>query len=634
MSYLADGFRSWWSLVRFIAYFFSIGPLTRTLFSGWKRDSNEGFEWWQRIILGAVTLVFGFVMRLVVILLGLAVLLLALPLLPVLIVIPIRFSYAQLVRIGSIGKSWAYGYAPALHRYGIPLYRGKDVKLYGREETVELITRILCRDEKDNVLLVGGPGTGKETILAELAKNVYRGLVPEKLQNREVIEVPLADMSVDTLARMFAEAKSAGNIVLVLHEPEKYVGVLDDLLPLLDADELQVVATTSFEGYVGSWKGREDVLRYFERIDIPPLGADATLEFLRDRVREEYPKLKLEEGVLEEIVRRTDELIQGKPQPEKSLDLLAELAVGAKGITVALVDEALAQKTGVPLGAIERDEKQILLTLEDALREEVVGQDEAIRAVASALRRARTGVGSKGKPVGSFLFLGPTGVGKTHTAEALAKRYFGGENVMIRFDMSEFALPESEAAFVERLALSIEENPFCLLFLDELEKADRAVWQTLLQVLDEGRLTTRAGETVSFVNTIIIATSNAGTALIEAHPETTKDELMDALIEEHLFTPEFLNRFDEVVLFRPLTMADARAITTLLLGDLNARLTSERGVTVAVTDALIERLVAQGFDAKNGARALRRAVQDTVENAVADAILREEAPPGSVLSVG
>ncbi|MHB1163361.1 MAG: AAA family ATPase [Minisyncoccota bacterium] len=632
--YLSAGFESWRNVFRFLSYFFSIKVLLATLFSGWQRDTNDGREWWERLILGTVTTIFGLVARLIVIVIGLLALLLSFALLPVLLVIPIRFSYEKLVKMGSVGRSWAYGLSPTLHRFGIVLYKGRDKKLYGREETVALMTRVLCREEKDNVLLVGEPGTGKETILSQFAKEVYRGLVPAKLQNRQVIEIPLADTSVATLKQMFTEAQSAGNIIAVLHEPEKYQGMLDEILPLLAAAELQVIVATSFDGYVGSWKGREDILRYFERVDIPPLSDAQTIEFLKDQAEERYRSIRFEEGVLEEIVRRSDELIQRKPQPEKSIDLLEELVVGAKEVTIQDVDRALSQKTGVPLGIIERDEKEVLLSLEGVLRKEVIGQEEAIHEVAAALRRARTGVASKSKPIGSFLFLGPTGSGKTYTAEMLARHYFGGDGVMIRFDMSEFALAESETAFIARLALSVEENPFGLLFFDELEKSDRAIWNALLQVLDEGRLTTQAGRTVSLKNTIIIATSNAGTNLIEEHPETTKDALIEFLVSEHLFSPEFLNRFDGIVLFHPLTREDARAVTRLLLGDLNARLREERGVTVEITNTLVELLVDAGFDQKNGARALRRAVQDKVENAVADAVLQDQAAPGSRLTIG
>jgi ATP-dependent Clp protease ATP-binding subunit ClpA len=633
MYYFRNGFRSWWSVVRFIAYFFSLGILFKTLFAGWKRDSTVGWEWWQRIILDTMTTVIGLIIRLVVIIFGLFVLVSTIPLLPFLLIIPIRFSYEELVKVGAIGKNWAYGGSPTLHKYGVVLYRGADKKLYGREETVDLITRVLSRDDQDNVLLVGAPGSGRETIVAQFAKNVYRGLVPSKLKNREVIELPLTDIPVAALTKIFDEAIKAGNIVLVLHDLEKYEGMFTNIIPLLSAPELEVVAVTTLKGYHGAWKEKTDVMRYFEKVEVPPLSDAETILFLTDVVHNRYRKIRFEEGVLEEIVRRTNQLIQQVPQPEKSIDLLQNLVVNAKEVTLADVHRVLSQETGVPVGSLERDEKQVLLQLEDVLRTEIIGQEEAVHSIASALRRARAGVASKEKPIGTFLFLGPTGVGKTHTGKMLAKHYFGSADSMVRFDMSEFATEESQPIFVERLAIAIEERPFGLLFLDELEKAHRIIWNTLLQVLDEGRISTQAGRVISFKNNIIIATSNAGTAFVQKNPQTTKEELMKDIIEEHLFSPEFLNRFDDIVLFHELSRANAEAVARLLLQDLNARLMQESGVSVEITDSLVQQLVDIGYSDEYGARSLRRAVQEKVENVVADLILKDQAVPGTPIVI-
>jgi ATP-dependent Clp protease ATP-binding subunit ClpC len=633
MSYFANGFRSWWNLVRFVTYFFSLEVLVKTLFAGWRRDSSPECEWWERIILNGIITIIGLLIRLVVLAFGLLVLLCTLPLLTILLVIPIRFTYEELVKIGSIGKFWAYGGSPTLHRYGVVLYRGPTKKIYGREDTVDLITRVLSRDDQDNVLLVGTPGSGRETLVAQFAKNVYHGLVPPKLRNREVIELPLTDTPVNVLTKIFDEARSSGNIILVLHDIEKYEGMFGYLVPLLSAPELEVIAITTLDGYHSAWKQQADIMRYFERVEVPPLGNDDTLAFLQDVVHERYRKVRFEEGVLEEIVRRTNELMQQTLQPEKSLALLGNLATNAKEVTIADVHRILTQETGVPLGALDRDEKRILLNLENDLHTEIIGQDEAIQSIASALRRSRAGVASREKPIGTFLFLGPTGSGKTHTGKMLAKHYFGTEDSMIRFDMSEFATEETESTFVERLAVAVEERPFGLLFLDELEKAHQVIWNALLQVLDEGRLTTRVGRTISFKNNIIIATSNAGTALIQKNPQTTKEELMNYLIQERLFSPEFLNRFDDIVLFHQLSREDSEGVARLMLQKLNDRLMKERGVTVRIDDTLVRQLVEHGYNEEYGARALRRTVQEKIENVVADMILKDEAPQGKEIII-
>lgn len=632
-SYLNSGFRSWLNVAKFILYFFSIGALTRTLFVGWMRDSSSERDWWERMILGGILIVIGVIIRLSVIIVGLTMLILSTLLLPILLVIPIRFSYEELVKIGSIGKSWAYGWSPALHKYGTVLYRGPDKKLYGREETVKIITRVLSRDEQNNVLLVGSPGSGRETVVTQFAKYVYRGLVPKKLQNREVIGIHFTNTSINVLQKMFDEATKSGNIILVLHDSEKFAGAFEHMLPLLSAAELEIIAITTYEGYHGVWKQNADIMKYFERVEIPPLNDAETLEFLQDLVYEKYVKIKFEAGVLEEIVKRTNELIQHVPQPEKSIDLLEDLVVNVEKVTVKNVHKVLSQKTGVPIGTLERDEKQILLKLEDELSEEIIGQEDAIKDIASALRRARTGVATREKPIGTFLFLGPTGSGKTHTGKMLAKHYFGGGNNMVRFDMSEFAVESSEPQFIERISIAIEEQPFGLLFFDELEKANKVVWNTLLQVLDEGRLSTWSDRTVSFKNNIIIATSNAGTALIQQSPQITKNEVIQYLIRERIFNPEFLNRFDDIVLFHPLSKKDSKNVMRLILQELNARLMKERGVAVDVTDTLVHALVEIGYSEENGARALRRTVQNKVENVVADMILRDQVSQGTVFNI-
>lgn len=634
MSYIQEGFKSWWNLVRFIAYFFSLRISFSSLFAGWQRDTaDEREEWWERIILRLILIAWGFIIRSVVIIVGVIALIAAVPFLPILIILPIRLSYERLIRVGAIGKSWAYGNTPTLHKYGQVLYRGADKKIYGRDATIELMTMALSRQEHNNVLLVGAPGSGRETLVAQFAKNVYRGLVPDRLKNKQVIEVPLEGTPEARLEKMLDEAVTAGNVILVLHDPEKYDGMLSRIEPLLAAPELEVIVITTNEKYHSVWKKHEEIIRYFERIELESLKTEDTLAFIRELAAERYSGVKFGEGVFEEIVKRTDELQHQSTQPEKSIHLLENLAVNAKEVTVNDVQRVISEMTGVPVGAIDRDEKQILLNLEEVLRTEIVGQDGAVRDVAAALRRARAGIGSKEKPIGTFLFLGPTGSGKTHTGKTLARHYFGADGSMARFDMSEFALADTASSFIERLAISVEEQPFGLLFLDELEKADRVIWNTLLQVLDEGRLTTQEGRVVSFQNNIIIATSNAGTDFLEQNPESDKKALVQHLVAEHIFSPEFLNRFDDVVVFRPLTPKDAESVARLLLIELNARLSAERGVTVRATDGLIQELVNIGYSKEQGARALRRTVQDKIENYVADAILKDAAPPGTEITI-
>jgi ATP-dependent Clp protease ATP-binding subunit ClpA len=285
------------------------------------------------------------------------------------------------------------------------------------------------------------------------------------------------------------------------------------------------------------------------------------------------------------------------------------------------VRQIVSDKTNIPIGDIGTDEKKVLIGLEDTMKKKIIGQDEAVQDVAEALRRLRTGVADHNKPAGSFLFLGPTGVGKTYTAKILAESYFGRKNAMIRFDMSEFSGGNSLTAFTERLTSAVEESPMSLIFFDELEKSNPAIHNLLLQVLDEGRLTRASGREASFKDAIIIATSNAGSAEIIANPEIDKKILINDLIRDGIFAPEFLNRFNSIVLFKPLGQNEAREITTLLLNEFAENLLADKKITLVITDALIDKISAAGYDPEFGARPINRAIEEIVENKVAEYII-------------
>ena len=345
--------------------------------------------------------------------------------------------------------------------------------------------------------------------------------------------------------------------------------------------------------------------------------------------------------------------IQNVPFPEKAISLLSEVlsyvsshALIGNVVTQDHVTEVISKKTGIPLGRIEGEEKAKLLNMEELLHNRIIGQDQAVKHVAAALRRIRSGITERKRPIGTFLFLGPTGVGKTETAKALAAVYFGSDERMIRLDMTEY----QEAASINRLignadtaaeaqfANAIRENPFSLVVLDELEKAHPNVMNLFLQILDEGRLTDAFEKKVSFKNTIIIATSNAGAEFIREYVKTGQNlssiatRLLEHLMKSSIFKPEFLNRFDATIVFSPLTMDEVKQIAALMLRGLAARL-ENKGYVVTMEDALADEAAKRGFDQIFGARELRRFIQEKLENVIADRIIKGEYKEGDTISL-
>jgi ATP-dependent Clp protease ATP-binding subunit ClpA len=323
--------------------------------------------------------------------------------------------------------------------------------------------------------------------------------------------------------------------------------------------------------------------------------------------------------------------------------LLEQSAMHAIGqvVTPQSVQQAIEQTRGVKAGSAAPAESETLLHLEDAIHARMINQNRAVKVVAAALRRARAGVANPRRPIGSFLFLGPTGVGKTELAKAIAATYFGNETNMIRLDMSEYQgtgdvkrLLSSGQYDTASLIMSVRQQPFSVILLDEIEKAHPNVLNLLLQLLDEGTLTDTNGRAASFKDCVVIATSNAGAHAIRERVEQGEELeafekiFIDELIASNQFKPELLNRFDEIVLFRPLKPEELAQVVQLMLNDINRTLEPQH-ITVKLTDAAIQKIVDTGYDARLGARPMRRTLQRAVEDTLAGKILRQEVRAGS-----
>jgi ATP-dependent Clp protease ATP-binding subunit ClpC len=422
------------------------------------------------------------------------------------------------------------------------------------------------------------------------------------------------------------------------------------IIPYINNPKLQLICITTYAGLHQRIENKPGIVQLFSRIEIEGLSPEDTMLILEDKallMEAEYKKF-ISYQAIKEIVLMTEKYISA-PLPEKGISLLEDVFSYSAtkdyyAIDINVIDSVLTKKIEIPVGSLGDQEKNLLLNLEDELHKRVVGQDIAIDEISAALRRARSGVQTRKAPMGSFLFLGPTGVGKTETAKALAEIYFGSEEKMIRLDMSEFQRPEDVVRLIGSetqegiLTTRVRETPFSLVLLDEIEKAYPDVLNLFLQVLDEGYLNDNYGEKVNFLNTIVIATSNAGAQIIIDFTkegkggEEIKEELLNNIFEKGLFRPEFINRFDGSIVFKPLSQDELLKIAGLQLGKLQRKL-AEKEINLIITEGLKQKIVELSYDPTFGAREMKRVIQNTIEDGLAQAFLGDKIKNGATVEI-
>lgn len=419
----------------------------------------------------------------------------------------------------------------------------------------------------------------------------------------------------------------------------------------LDRGYFIAIATTTPSAWT-QYLERRSLGAKLAKVTVPPLEAEDTLRVLmaKSGFIEYSNKVFVSYGALEKATSLALRYLRDISSPENALNVLREAAVMARKdrgertfVTAEDVAKVVHDKTNIPVEAVTQSETEKLLKMEDRLHGRIIGQEEAVTAVAQALRRARAELREGKRPIANFLFLGPTGVGKTELTKALAAEYFGEESRMVRLDMSEYQDQASVSRMIGAsgdqrgglLTEAVRHNPFAIVLLDEVEKAHPDILNLFLQVMDDGRLTDGVGRTVDFTNTVVIMTSNAGTPFIQAEVAkgTPMASIRTALLERELkgiFRPEFLNRFDGVIVFKPLTMDDVTQIAWLQVNSIAERMLV-KGIMFRADDEAVEELARLGYDPLFGARPLRRTIQEHVDNALADVLLRKEAGRGDTV---
>ena len=549
---------------------------------------------------------------------------------------------------------------------------GELEPLISRRAEIDAMIRVLGKKTKNNPLLIGEPGVGKSALAEGLAARIARGDVPPMLRDTQICALDMAQMIAgskyrgefeERIKKVLSCVQEMGNVILFIDEMHTLIGAgssseggmdaANILKPALARGEVRVIGATTYKEYRKYVEKDAALARRFQRIDVREPDRDETLRILsglRERY-EDYHHVTIADDALTAAVELSARYVTDRCMPDKAIDLIDEAASMAKiagwtqesgseiVIHAAEVAKVVAQWTGVPVERVGADDQQDILNLEKTLRRRIVGQDEAISSIARALRRSRAGLGDPTRPLGVFMLLGPSGVGKTELCKALSEALFGSEEALIRIDMSEY----SEEATASRLIGSppgyvghgeggqltdaVLKRPYSVVLFDEIEKAHPKIFSLLLQLLDDGQLTDSVGRKVNFKNTIVVMTSNAGVSFdmekrlgfasgAEAH-DPGKAILAQV---KQTFRPEFLGRIDELIVMHSLTKEDGACIAALMLGRIAQQL-GRQGIMLEYDDGVPALLAGEGVDAMSGARNLRRVIARRVEDPLSDLLL-------------
>lgn len=563
-----------------------------------------------------------------------------------------------------IGLELLFGYTPTLNKHSVDMSSPTAFSshLIGRVASVSRIERVLSSGS--SVMIVGEPGVGKKTVVLEFARRAASGELGASLAYRRVLEfdysfllsgsTDINQKRVDLLGTL-SEASSAGNIILVLRDLHRLtnqeiegIDFTDVFERYLEKRNLKIIAISSNSDYERFLASNLRLRKFFEVIEVVEPTKDEAMEILLEAANtlEGLNRITITTTAIRNILDNSSKYITDIPFPEKALEILDSsitycMQRSEKVVLPEHVNQVLSEKTGISFSALNGEQKNVLGNLEKVIHESLINQERAVSLIAKSLRARSLGIKDDERPTGSFLFLGPTGVGKTQTAKSLAKVYFGSEKEIIRFDMAEFAGGEGIARLIGSqqqnipgiLTTAIKNRPASLLLLDEIEKAPAEVYNLLLTLLDEGYITDAFNKKIDCRHLFVIATSNAGAEKIRElvagniSGEDLQRQVVDYVQTERIFSPEFLNRFDGVVVFEPLTKDDLIEVAKMMLADLATTL-KNKNIYLEIDESLCEAVATDSFDPAFGARPMRRLIDLNLGDLIGKAILDGVLKPG------
>ncbi|NLE30730.1 ATP-dependent Clp protease ATP-binding subunit [Candidatus Dojkabacteria bacterium] len=582
-------------------------------------------------------------------------------------------------RKGGIAKDWVYGYTYILNHFtknvNEQVIVERDIYGIGHDDEIEALISVLGKVSNRNALFVGEPGVGKSSIVMGIAQRINSGDVPLQLKDKRILKFDINGLIAQSskeqnleglVLKAMNELENAKDVILYIDEMQELIpskanesghSIAGILLPYILNSKFPILGTVNYADYKKYFYSMESLRQAFTNIEIKEISAVDALQILETKVSqlERNFNIYITFPALISAVELAQRYNKERKLPSSAVQLIEEACSwaqtsGVRLVTGEHVSKVLSNQKGIPIGSVDPQDSTKLMKLEENMKRKIIGQEDAIQALVEALRRAHVDIRNPNKPIGTYLFLGPTGVGKTHISKVLAEEYFGSANSMIRVDMSEYKEIESVEKFLGGVSDSsilgrsstslvdkIKSNPYTVVLFDEMEKAHPQILDLFLQIFDEGRLTSTLGETVDFTHSIIICTSNIGSLMLL---ETLNDrnvtwqEAKDrAMIElKQAIKPELLNRYDKVLVFHPHDIQNLSQISELLLAELAQRLT-EKSITLKWGNLIPQLIASKANDPGLGARPIKRYIQDNIEGNIAKEMIEGRVTSGQEITV-